>query len=96
MVVTYYLKLFRTGADRHNKHFNVSSHSSRSDKTLVSTLVISVLKVFFIFSAYIFLLVVPFIFYRTTQKTLSQNQPYTTFRNLIIINRTMLKKAMLK
>ena len=35
MVVTCYIKLFRTGADRHNGYFNVSSPSSRRDNKIV-------------------------------------------------------------
>ena len=32
MVVTFYIKLFRTGADKHNTIFDVSPPSSRRDK----------------------------------------------------------------
>ena len=35
MVVTYYIKLFRTGADRHND-FNVSSPSSCRDNKMMN------------------------------------------------------------
>ena len=31
MFVTYYITLFRAGADRHKRYFNVSSLSSRRD-----------------------------------------------------------------